>query len=93
MKKIFNNRPWKEWPTRKVSFTVVSLLWLAYAIAGMFGIEPNETITKTIVFEGGKWILTFGIILVLSDKAGDKLTQIFGRKDSPDIEEDDDGDE
>ena len=93
MKKIFNNRPWKEWPTRKISFTVVSLLWLAYAIAGMFGIEPNEIITKTIVFEGGKWILTFGIILVLSDKAGEKITQIFRHKNSPDIEEDEDGDE
>lgn len=93
MKKMFSNRPWKEWPTRKVSFTVVSLLWLAYAIAGMFGVEPNETITELIVFHGGKWILTFGIVLVLSDKAGEKVIQIFSRKNSSYTEEDDDGNE
>lgn len=98
MKKLFNNLPWKEWPTRKISFTMVSLLWFAYAIAGMFGIEPNETITELIVYNGGKWILTFGIILVLSDKAGKKLLQLFGDKKNNlyQIEEDeeyDDGDE
>ena len=26
------NKPWKSWKTRKISFTVVALIWLLYAV-------------------------------------------------------------
>lgn len=92
MRKLFNNRPWKEWPTRKLAFTVVSLVWLAYAIAGLTGQDTNETITTTIVYKGGIWILTFGIILVLSDKVAEKLLKLFKNHKLEDYSEEDEED-
>ena len=66
------NKPWKAWKTRKISFTVVALIWLLYAILGLIGHELNSGILN-FIFNAGVWMLGFGITLVIADKVGDKL--------------------
>lgn len=71
------NRPWKAWKTRKVSFTVVALVWFTYAILGLCGFDFNSEMLD-FIFNAGVWILGFGITLVVTDKVGDNLLK---RKD------------
>ena len=66
------NRPWKSWKTRKISFTVVALIWLLYAILGLAGQNFNTELLD-FIFHAGVWMLGFGIALVIADKVGDKL--------------------
>ena len=66
------NKPWKAWKTRKISFTVVALIWLLYAILGLAGHNFNTELLD-FIFHGGVWMLGFGITLVIADKVGDKL--------------------
>ena len=66
------NRPWKSWKTRKISFTIVALIWLLYAILGLIGHEFNRDILD-FIFNAGVWMLGFGITLVIADKVADKL--------------------
>ena len=66
------NKPWKAWKTRKISFTVVALIWLLYAILGLFGFSFNSELLD-FIFHAGVWMLGFGITLVIADKVGDKL--------------------
>ena len=66
------NKPWKSWKTRKISFTVVALIWLSYAILGLIGHEFNSDILS-FIFNAGVWMLGFGITLVIADKVADKL--------------------
>ena len=66
------NKPWKAWKTRKISFTVVALIWLLYAILGLAGHNFNTELLD-FIFHAGVWILGFGITLVIADKVGDKL--------------------
>ena len=66
------NKPWKAWKTRKISFTVVALIWLLYAILGLIRHEFNSDILN-FIFNAGVWMLGFGITLVIADKVGDKL--------------------
>lgn len=78
------NKPWKAWKTRKISFTVVSLVWLLYAILGAFGFDFNSELLD-FIFKAGVWMLGFGITLVIADKVGDKLIK---RKEGSDYEND-----
>ena len=66
------NKPWKSWKTRKISVTVVALIWLLYAILGLAGHEFNSDILN-FIFNAGVWMLGFGITLVIADKVADKL--------------------
>ena len=66
------NKPWKSWKTRKISFTVVALIWLLYAILGLIGHEFNSDMLN-FIFNAGVWMLGFGITLVIAEKVGDKL--------------------
>ena len=66
------NKPWKSWKTRKISFTVVALISLLYAILGLFGFNFNSELLD-FIFKAGVWMLGFGITLVIADKVGDKL--------------------
>lgn len=66
------NKPWKSWKTRKISFTVVALIWFLYAILGLFGFNFNSELLD-FIFKAGVWMLGFGITLVIADKVGDKL--------------------
>ena len=66
------NKPWKAWKTRKISFTVVALIWFLYAILGLFGFNFNSELLD-FIFKAGVWMLGFGITLVIADKVGDKL--------------------
>ena len=66
------NKPWKAWKTRKISFTVVALIWLLYAILGLAGHEFSSDILN-FIFNAGVWMLGFGITLVIADKVADKL--------------------
>ena len=66
------NKPWKSWKTRKISFTVVALIWFLYAILGLFGFNFNSELLD-FIFNAGVWMLGFGITLVIADKVGDKL--------------------
>ena len=66
------NRPWKAWKTRKISFTVVALIWLLYAILGLAGRNFNTELLD-FIFHAGVWMLGFGITLVIADKVGEKL--------------------
>ena len=66
------NRPCKSWKTRKISFTVVALICLLYAILGLFGFNFNSELLD-FIFKAGVWMLGFGITLVITDKVGDKL--------------------
>ena len=66
------NKPWKAWKTRKISFTVVALIWLLYAILGLAGYNFNTELLD-FIFHAGVWMLGFGITLVIADKVGDKL--------------------
>ena len=66
------NKPWKSWKTRKISFTVVALIWLLYAILVLFGFNFNSELLD-FIFNAGVWMLGFGITLVIADKVGDKL--------------------
>ena len=58
------NKPWKAWKTRKISFTVVALIWLLYAILGLFGFNFNSELLD-FIFNAGVWMLGFGITLVI----------------------------
>ena len=78
------NRPWKAWKTRKISFTVVALIWLLYAILGLAGHNFNTELLD-FIFHAGVWMLGFGITLVIADKVGDKL---INRKAGNDNEND-----
>lgn len=71
------NKPWKTWKTRKVTFIAVCILWLVMAILGLCGREIDPTIID-FIFGAGKWLLTFGIVLVISDKTGDMLLKRNG---------------
>lgn len=71
------NKPWKTWKTRKVTFIAVCILWLVMAILGLCGREIDSTIID-FIFGAGKWLLTFGIVLVISDKTGDMLLKRNG---------------
>ena len=66
------NKPWKAWKTCKISFTVVALIWLLYAILGLAGHNFNTELLD-FIFNAGVWMLGFGITLVIADKVGDKL--------------------
>ena len=68
------NKPWKSWKTRKISFTVVALIWLSYAILGLAGRNFNTELLD-FIFHAGVWMLGFGITLVIADKVGDKLSK------------------
>lgn len=72
------NKPWKAWKTRKVSFIMVCLVWLSAAILGLSGWEIATDILD-FIYKAGVWLLTFGIALVLSDKAVDSLP-LFNKK-------------
>ena len=78
------NKPWKAWKTRKISFTVVALIWLLYAILGLAGHNFNTDLLD-FIFPAGVWMLGFGITLVIADKVGDKL---INRKAGNDNEND-----
>ena len=71
------NKPWKAWKTRKVTFIAVCILWLVTAVLGLLGRTIDSSIID-FIFGGGKWLLTFGITLVISDKVADTLIK---RKD------------
>lgn len=71
------NKPWKTWKTRKVTFIAVCILWLVMAILGLCGREIDPTIID-FIYGAGRWLLTFGIVLVISDKAGDMLLKRNG---------------
>lgn len=75
--KWIKNKAWKVWKTRKTAFIIVSIVWLMYAIKGYLGHEFNTDILD-FVYKAGVWILGFGITLVLSDKAADKLAERRG---------------
>lgn len=77
------NKPWKTWKTRKVTFIAVCILWLAMAILGLCGRTIDPTIID-FIYGAGKWLLTFGILLVISDKAAESLQKIM-RGGSDDI--------
>ena len=71
------NKPWKAWKTRKVTFISVCILWLVMAILGLCG-HPIESTIIDFIYGAGRWLLTFGITLVISDKVADTLLK---RKD------------
>lgn len=71
------NKPWKTWKTRKVTFIVVCILWLATAILGLCGRSIDSSIID-FIYGGGKWLLSFGIALVMSDKAAKALLSMKG---------------
>ena len=70
--KLFNNRPWKGWKTRKISFIGVCLIWLIYAVLGMFKAEIDVAVLD-FIYKAGVWILGFGTTLVVADKTADML--------------------
>lgn len=70
--KLFNNVPWKGWKTRKRVFIGVCLIWLIYAILGMFGFEI-DTAFLDFIYKAGTWILGFGTSIVVSDKVAEIL--------------------
>lgn len=72
------NKPWKEWKTRKKSFLIVGTLWMATAIRGLLGYEISADVLD-FIYKGGVWMLSFGIVLVLSDKAGEKILKLLLR--------------
>lgn len=69
---LIKNKPWKAWKTRKITFIIVSLIWLTYAIIGLFGVEVSVELLD-FIYKAGVWLLGFGVTLVLSDKIADKL--------------------
>lgn len=79
--KWIKNRPWKAWKTRKVTFIIVCILWAVTAILGLTG-HPIEQGIIDFIYGGGKWLLSFGIALVLSDKAVEKLPLIFRKENT-----------
>ena len=78
------NKPWKSWKTRKISFTAVALIWMAYAVLGLFGFDFNSELLD-FIFKSGVWMLGFGITLVMADKVGDKLLKRKAGSDNEEI--------
>ena len=76
---MFRNRPWKGWKTRKIAFIIVALVWLIYAGKGLTEMPPEEVMLD-FIYKAGVWILSFGIILVCSDKITELLLQIHKKK-------------
>ena len=78
------NKPWKSWKTRKISFTAVALIWMTYAVLGLFGFDFNSELLD-FIFKAGVWMLGFGITLVMADKVGDKLLKRKAGSDNEEI--------
>ena len=76
--KFFNNVPWKAWKTRKFAFVGVCLVWLIYAILGMFKVEI-DTLFLNFILDAGKFILGAGTALVTTDKVADLILNFFYR--------------
>ena len=76
--KLFDNSPWKGWKTRKISFTGVCIVWLAYATLGLFKYDIEEPILN-FVYKAGVWLLGCGTMLVVSDKFSDKMIRLKGK--------------
>lgn len=70
--KWIKNKPWKAWKTRKVTFIAVCILWLVTAVLGLCG-RPIDSEIINFISGSGKWLLTFGITLVISDKLAKEL--------------------
>lgn len=72
MKKLFNNRPWKKWKTRKASFIGVLLFLMLYTgvsfLLSWFDHSIDETVTVE-VFKTGRWVIITGTSIVLADSA------------------------
>lgn len=77
---MLKNKPWKTWKTRKVTFIVVCILWAVTAILGLCGCPVEQGIID-FIYGAGKWLLTFGIGLVLTDKVADTLVKRGGNGD------------
>ena len=69
---MMKNKPWKTWKTRKVTFIAVCILWAVTAILGLCGCPVEQGIID-FIYGAGRWLLTFGITLVLADKVADKI--------------------
>ena len=69
---MFKNAPWKGWKTRKRAFIGVCLIWLIYAILGMFEVKI-DTAFLDFIYKAGTWILGFGTSIVVSDKVAEML--------------------
>lgn len=74
---MMKNKPWKTWKTRKITFIIVCIVWLSTAILGLSGREIDPTMID-FIFGAGKWLLGFGISLVLTDKVADKIIERGG---------------
>ena len=74
--RFFNNVPWKAWKTRKIAFVSVCLVWLIYAILGMFKVEV-DTLFLEFILDGGKFILGAGTALVTTDKVAELLLKFI----------------
>ena len=65
-----NNKPWKEWKTRKLSFVGVVCFWIIYIVFALvlsaFGILIPDTITDN-VFTAGEWIVGSGCFITVAD--------------------------
>ena len=81
MKELFNNKPWKKWKTRKVSFIGVLLFLVLYTaisfVLSWFDHAIDDTVT-TEVFKTGRWVIVTGTSIVLADSASKLLKKNEG---------------
>lgn len=98
MKKLFNNRPWKEWTTRKITLLFTIFAFVIYAIVliamNMAGVEVSQLDTLTEqVYSAGKWLVITGCTITIAKtvkgKTNSDKDEIFDDSDESDDTDDD----
>ena len=67
LKKIFNNKPWQAWVTRKLAFIysliLGTILIIVAAIAMFMGVESASFLEVALGFP--KWVVTTGAAITI----------------------------
>lgn len=72
MKKLFNNRPWKAWKTRKFAFMFSLVSFVVYSIVCIIMLSNELLLDSTLTTEVIgflKWVVTTGCLVTIVDKS------------------------
>lgn len=79
MKKLFNNRPWKTWKTRKFSFMFSLVAFVLYSIVCIIMLSNELLLDSTLTTEVIgflKWVVTTGCLVTIVDKGASCVKSI-----------------
>lgn len=80
MKKLFNNRPWKTWKTRKFAFVFALVSFLVYSMICIIMLSNELLLDSTLTTEVIgflKWVVTTGCLVTIVDKGASCVKSIY----------------